>query len=318
MPSHCRRSDLHEHVLAIMDETGADDPYEAVRIKARAVVAEFGSAFGEQPPFHVTAMASFRGLHLSDDDPRFSPDSEIAPEGDGRVVLRVNKNRPEARQRFSICHEIGHTLFPEYDREVRCRKRPDRSFADADDMLESLCDAAASELMFPDPWFADAVASMTLSAPSISQLSSDYKASREATVRRVVEVSPSPLAAVFFSWKLKPTQVRELKRKAATKPLFDELESDAPQPMLRVDYSIANAAFQRQVSGHIPKDKSIPDSGPIHLASTTQSLHSGVDDIDLGTLAGRFRVHALPVYTAAEAVGPGDAASVVAILEPLA
>jgi len=96
-----------------MDETGADDPFEAVRIKAREVVAGFHQTLGKEPPFCTKTLASFRGLHLSDDDPRFSPDSEIAPEGNGRVVLRVNKDRPLCRQRFSISHEIGHTHFPE-------------------------------------------------------------------------------------------------------------------------------------------------------------------------------------------------------------
>ncbi len=98
MPPRHRRSELHEHVVAIMDETGADDPFEAVRIKAREVVAGFHQTLDKEPPFCMKTVASFRGLHLSDDDPRFSPDSEIAPEGNGRVVLRVNKDRPLSRE----------------------------------------------------------------------------------------------------------------------------------------------------------------------------------------------------------------------------
>ena len=157
MPPKHRRSDLHEHIVAIMNETGEDDPYEAVRIKARAVASEYHLAFSEEPPFNVHAIASFRGLHWSDDDPRFSPDSEIAPEADGRVVLRVNTNRPLTRQRFSICHEIGHTLFPDYELAIRCRKGDERTYADPNDLLETLCDVAASELMFPAPWFKDRI-----------------------------------------------------------------------------------------------------------------------------------------------------------------
>lgn len=311
-----RRQYYHLHVQAIIDETGEDDPFEAVRVKARRVVSNYVALFGEQPPFNLKAIASVRGLHWSDDDPRFSPDSEIAPEADGRVVLRVNKSRPESRQRFSIGHEIGHTLFPEYQLAVRCRKRVERNWADPEDLLETLCDVAASELMFPDPWFRDRIDAFELSAANIAELANDYAASRDATVRRLVELHPEPMAAVFFSWKLKPTEQRLVNRNRRQKPLFGE-PLPMPSPMLRVDYAILNDAFERVGTGHIPKDKSVPSEGPIHAASVSQTVQDGECRLDLGTLHGRFRVHALPVFTSEEATGPDGESSVVAILRPL-
>lgn len=298
-----------------MDETGEDDPFDAVRARARHVAEEFFDLFQEEPPFNLKALASLRGLHWSDDDPRFSLDSEISPEGDGRVVLRVNKSRPETRQRFSIGHEIGHTLFPDYQLAVRCRKAVERNWADSDDLLETLCDVAASELMFPNPWFGDRISSMTISAVSVAQLSGDYQASRDATVRRLVESHAEPLAAVFFSWKLKPTEHRLASRNRRQKPLFDD-PLPMPLPMLRVDYAILNAAFDRECVGHIPKDKSIPADGPIYEASITQSLQDGRCDLDLGTLHGRFSVHVLPIFTSEQATGPNGGCSVVTILRP--
>ena len=314
MPKRYRRSDLHEHILAVMDEMSEDDPFEAVRKKAQAVVAQYASAFEEVPPFNVTAVASMRGLHWSNDDPRFSPDSEIAPEADGRVVLRVNKNRPATRQRFSICHEIGHTLFPEYQLAVRCRKGANRSFADATDLIETLCDAAASELMFPVPWFSGRIATMIITAASVAELASDYQASRDATARRLVELHPEPLAAVFLSWKFKPTEIRAAKRHSAERLLFSDMTPETPKPLLRVDYAITNAQFENQFADHIPKDKSVANEGPIYLASITQTLQDGVADLNLGTLQGQFNISALPIFTSADALGPNDASSVVAIL----
>lgn len=313
-PGH--RQGFHEHVQAIIDETGEDDPFEAVRVKARRVVTDYVAIFGEQPPFNLKAIASVRGLHWSDDDPRFSPDSEIAPEADGRVVLRVNKSRPESRQRFSIGHEIGHTLFPEYQLAVRCRKGVDRNWASSEDLLETLCDVAASELMFPDPWFRNRIDSLELSAMNIAELASDYLASRDATARRLVELHSDPLAAVFFSWKLKPTEQRLASRNRRQKPLFGE-PLPMPTPMLRVDYAILNSAFERVGTGHIPKDKSVPSDGPIHAASVTQTVQDGDCRLDLGTLHGRFAVHALPIFTSEDGTGPDGASSVVAILRPL-
>lgn len=310
------RQTFHEHVQSIIDETGEDDPFEAVRVKARRVVADYVAIFGEQPPFNLKAVASVRGLHWSDDDPRFSPDSEIAPEADGRVVLRVNKSRPESRQRFSIGHEIGHTLFPEYQLAVRCRKGVDRNWASSEDLLETLCDVAASELMFPDPWFRNRIDSLELSAANIAELASDYLASRDATARRLVELHPEPMAAVFFSWKLKPTEQRLASRNQRQKPLFGE-PLPMPSPMLRVDYAILNDAFERVGTAHIPKDKSVPSEGPIHAASVTQTVQDGECRLDLGTLHGRFSIHALPLFTSEEVTGPEGASNVVAILRPL-
>ena len=311
-----RATPLHPHIRAVMDETGIDDPFGAIRAKARVVVEDFHGLFQEPPPFNLKAMASARGLHWSDDDPRFSLDSEIAPEADGRVVLRVNKSRPESRQRFSIGHEIGHTLFPEYHLSVRCRKAVERSWADDDDLLETLCDVAASELMFPQPWFTDHISSMDVSAESISQLAQDFAASRDATARRLVELHSEPLAAVFFSWKLKPTEQRLASRNRRQKPLFGA-PLPMPTAMLRVDYAILNSAFGRVGTGHIPKDKSVPSDGPIHAASVTQTVQDGDCRLDLGTLHGWFAVHALPIFTSEDGTGPDGASSVVAILRPL-
>lgn len=317
MPSRFNRASLHSHVLAIMEETGENDPFLAVRRKAQAVAANYFATFAEPPPFNMKAMASLRGLHWSDDDPRYSVDSEIAPEGDGRVVLRINKSRPASRQRFSIGHEIGHTLFPEYQLAVRCRKAIDRSWANSDNLLETLCDVAASELMFPSPWFNDRVSSLAFSAISIAQLAGDYQASRDATVRRLVELSDKPLAAVFFSWKLKPTEARATNRHRNQQDMFPDLGRVQPAPMLRVDYPILNDGFRRKCTDHIPKDKSVQSEGPIYIASTTQTLVDGRCQLDLGTANGTFDISALPIFTPDDNTGPNSACSVVAVLRPV-
>ena len=134
--------------------------------------------------------------------------------------------------------------------------------------------------------------------------------------RRIVDMHTSPLAAVFFSWKLKPTEQRLVSRNRRQIPLFGE-PLPIPAPMLRVDYAIVSEAFERRCSGHIPKDKSVPSDGPIHAASVTQTLQDGDIDLDLGTVAGRFAVHVLPVFTVEDATGPDGASSVVAIIRPL-
>lgn len=311
------RDAVHPHVAAVIKETGAPDAATAVRIKAREVIARYAQTFASEPPFNMLAIASFRGLRLSNDDPRYSVDSEIAPEADGRVVLRVNKERPLSRQRFSIGHEIGHTLFPDYHLAVQCRRTTQRRRINPDDMIENLCDIAASEFLFPVPWFNNRVAGLKLSADSIATLANDCEASRDATVRRLVEVSADPLAAIFFSWKLKPTELRELGRGRKQPTLLPELRRNAPSPKLRVDYAITNDAFERDCPGHIPKDKSITSDGPIFKASSMQSGQSDKFRLDLGPIKGSFHIFALPLYTEEQSLGPERYCSVVAVIRPV-
>ncbi len=317
MPPRRRSTEIHSDIRSIMTETGVDDPYEAVRIKARAFVDEYHTTLGDHPPFNVKAAASLRGLHWSDDAPKFSPDSEIAPESDGRVVLRVNQDRPPTRQRFSICHEIGHTLFPDYQLEVRCRKGAERTFADPNDLLETLCDVAASELMFPTPWFSNEIRSLGTSAFDIAKLADDFEASRESTTRRFVELHSEPMAAVFFSWKLKPTEQRAVRARSKTKPMFEDFVAPLPSPKLRVDYRIINAAFSKVCRDYIPDDKSIPSEGPIFEASLTQEPKDGEQQLDFGCGDRNFLISALPIFTVRKNFGSEDGCTVVAVLQPV-
>ncbi len=305
---------IHPHVRALLEETGEVNPVQAVRARARAIVSEFVEVFGEEPPFNMEALASFRGLLPSDDQPRYSPDSEIVPQ-DGGVVLRVNRDRPVVRQRFSIGHEVGHTLFPGYELDVRCRKPLDSEWADPEDQLEWLCDVAASEFVLPSPWFDRAVAGIEVSATGIRDLARDYHVSAEAAIRRLLEYSVQPIAALFCSWKLKPTQIRQQERDEHQGVMFD-LGSALPDKMLRVDYSVVNEEFRSRCCAHLPRDKSIPFEGPVSAAARTQEPQDGVLWMDLGTTAMEFHVHVLPRYTLPTDTGPDGACSVVAVIRP--
>jgi hypothetical protein len=305
---------IHPHVRAVMQEMQADDPVSAVRAKARALMGQFLEYFPGEPPFDLEALASFRGLKPSQDSPRHSPDSEIAPEN-GQVVLRVNRDRPLVRQRFSIGHEVGHTLFPEFQLAVRCRKANDRDWADPGDQLESLCDVAASEFLFPSPWFEGELRRVRVSAAGVRELAARFLASPEATIRRLVDVEQEPLAAMFCSWKLKPTEIRRVSTDRHQSRMFDDPGS-TPTPKLRVDYSIANDGFRVKCCDHLPRDKSLPSDGPLLDAATTQEPHDGLMWLDLGSVAGRFRVHAIPVFTQGDRVGPNGAVSVAVLIRP--
>ena len=308
---------LHPSALAIVRETGAADPVAAVRVKARALVRLYQDQCGPSPPpLDLEVLASLIGIAMGDEPPRLSPDAELVPVEGGGVEMRVNPGRPATRRRFSMGHEITHTIFPDFDRKVQCRKPRGRERADPDDAIEALCDVGASELLFPLPWFAADAARLAGTAEGILRLARQYEASPEATIRRLVDVSPSPCAAVFLAWKLKPVQERRFAGTRGQTCMFDiDPAADARALReLRVDYCVASEAF-RAGGLFVPGDKSVPNSGVIYEAASGNRCLDGEQDLDLGGARGRFSVRAIPLFTEAGELGPGGERAVAAIVE---
>lgn len=302
----------------LIHSTGCHDASEAIRIKARELIVLHVASFGEPDlPISVDVLASLRGIGRSEEPPVHSPDAELIPNGSGGVIMRVNPDRPETRQRFSVAHEISHTFFPDYTTKAWCRtdaRYRDRS--NADDLIEMLCDIGAAELLFPQPWFRRHAATAN-DAAGLMNLASIYHASREAAIRRYAETSSESVAAVFLVWKLKPTQKRSLKD--ANNPNLFGINSEGALShalKLRIEYSVASDTFKAE-GLYLPKDKSVENEGPIYEAASTGMPTDGECQLDLGQASGIFRVSAVPLSTTAGQVGIATGNTVAAILRPL-
>ncbi len=304
-----------KEVRAILAETGQDSPEEAIRQSAQSLIRQFTQLVSDgAPPFNMEALASLRSIRKSDDPPKFSKDAEIVPDGDRGMIMRLNSERPQTRQRFSIGHEIGHTLFPGYSSTVHCRKGINRDWSDPKDLIENLCDVAASEFLFPEPWFHDAAQSIDGKAAELIALAQTYLASPEATVRRFVEVRDDPEAVIFFRWKHKPSEKKRADGKGQ-KYIFGSKSAFEPERKLRVEYSISNKAFD-QLGIHIPAHKSVEEDCVILQASRLGDCMDATEDIDLGPLAGRYYIWVFPIFTADSDVGPKGERSVAAVISP--
>lgn len=302
----------------LVRSTGANDPAAAIRLKAQELIRLYVASFGEPAmPISVDVLASLRGIARSDELPLHSPDAELVPDGSGGVKMRVNPDLPETRQRFSISHEITHTFFPDYTTKAWCRtdaRHRDRD--DPDQYLEMLCDIGATELLFPQPWFSTDAAAVS-DASGLAQLAAKYHASREATMRRFAETSAEPVAAVFLSWKLKPTQKGSVGRKDQGN-LFGVTHEDEIRDALRlrIEYTAMSEAFKAE--GHfLPKDKSVENEGPIYRAASTGRPADDECDLDLGQASGKYRVWAIPLWTADDQLGSNGENAVAAILRPV-
>jgi hypothetical protein len=179
-----------------------------------------------------------------------------------------------------------------------------------------LCDVGASELILPGPWFIEDATKVS-SAAGLVELAKKYVASREATLRRFAESHERSLAAVFFSWKLKPTQKQTIGNLKQTS-LFgiDPADLALQSKRLRLDYSIPSPRLL-QAGAYLPPDKSIENHGPLFMAASTGQPCDGECWLDLGRFAGTYQVLAIPVWTDDEDLGPNGENGVGAIIEPI-
>lgn len=308
----------HALIEELVRTTGAADAVEAVRAKARGVISSYVATFGEpNMPMNVDVLASMIGIRRSPDAPVHSNDAELVPDEAGGVMMRVNSDRPETRQRFSVAHEISHTFFPGYSSKKWCRTDGRfRKRSDPSEYLEMLCDIGAAELLFPQPWFSHDCAAAK-DATSLFILAATYNASREATLRRYAEIATEPLAAVFFCWKLKPRQKATVGNNRQSNAFGISPEEERRAALrLRIEYAIPSPAF-REAGYYLPVDKSVVSDGPLYHAATHGQPANGECFLELGQAAGRYDVAALPLWTPPEERGPAGENAVAAIIRPL-
>jgi O-acetyl-ADP-ribose deacetylase (regulator of RNase III) len=140
----------------------------------------------------VTLATEFLKLQVvATDDVR---EARTVPAGDvGRI--EYNPNRPRERRRYSVAHEIAHTLFPDYAKRVRHRGSHHSKRPGSDDwQLEALCNIAAAEILMP----VGTLPLMDRAAFSVDALASlrpKYDVSMEAVVIRAVHIADFPCAA---------------------------------------------------------------------------------------------------------------------------
>ena len=127
-------------VLALTQEQ--DDPVSVIIEKVRAVILDAVEDGWSGPPFDPFHLADKLRIPVTPRDDVL--DAMLVPSGAGSRI-EFNPNRPPGRIRFSLAHEIAHTLFPDYRSEIRQRGS---SRGDAW-QAELLCNVAAAEILMP-------------------------------------------------------------------------------------------------------------------------------------------------------------------------
>jgi IrrE N-terminal-like domain len=87
---------------------GAEDPETEILERAQRMVLEAVELGWAGPPFDPFELARLRGLEIMPREDLY--DARVLSAG-SRLRIEYNPARPRARQRYSIAHEIAHTLF---------------------------------------------------------------------------------------------------------------------------------------------------------------------------------------------------------------
>lgn len=163
------------------DERQASQPNWALaRQTARAVLKEFRIV---APPVDVKAIIAGRGLTVVSVEVNGSLSGQLYP--DVREIVINTLGRSEARQRFTMAHELGHWVLGHHLRG----ELPDDTlgFAGAFEgdgssegrsAVEIEANTFAAELLMPGAWIRKLTKPLKAGAPD--QLAAQYRVSREA------------------------------------------------------------------------------------------------------------------------------------------
>lgn len=169
---------------SVLKLAGNEDPIAAVARRARELALRARDQGWRGPPFNPVAIADLLKIPVE-------PNADVA---DACTVatstgLKIQFNPTQARERvrFSIAHELAHTLFPDVAEKTRHRGNVNNG---DEWQLEMLCNVAAAEFVMP---------AGSLSAreqlPAIEQLMVErrrFDVSAEAYLIRSVKMTTAP------------------------------------------------------------------------------------------------------------------------------
>ena len=177
----------HPSVLTLNDP----DPISAIVTRARNMVLKAMEQGWSGPPYNPFALAEMLGIKLLPTEDVL--DARTHSDSSGRFTIEFNPQRPAARTRYSIAHELGHTLFPDCAEATRNRATHIEMQED-DWQLESLCNIAAAEILIPFGTLHEEL-SMRPSIGLILELRRKYLVSCEAIANRLTKLSAYPCVA---------------------------------------------------------------------------------------------------------------------------
>jgi hypothetical protein len=228
--------------FSLFDVVAGTNPGLDERAVIRLACEQLLSEAEAEPPIPVERVASLRGIvEIGVADQPFA--GMLSPRG-SNLVVTVRSSDGYERQRFTVCHETGHTFFAGYSqRQFRCggEKTP----------LEQRCDIAAAELLLPHRFFEVDLAAGGFDLSTTEDLAEGYQASIEASALRSVDLWKEPAMLLVFRHRHKPAE-RGREHLCEPQLRLDYAHSQGEWPYLRHHKSVsAESAFGRAHAGEL-------------------------------------------------------------------
>ncbi len=197
----------HESIDALLAFHKERKPKPLIQRLAREKVAYAKARGWEGPPYCPKILASMFGIKCKEVHHDIGGDGRILPYPDGKLWIEYQNNVFPERQRFTIFHELAHTLFPDFCEFLPRKHTPDKKLKDPEKAFEALCDAGAAEMLLPlEDFTGDLSSHGPLNFEVIHSLRKRYEASVHATTHRFVDlINGIPCSAAFFNDQRQPS-----------------------------------------------------------------------------------------------------------------
>lgn len=169
------------------------DPIFAIQNKAKQMVLEAVEKGWDGPPYDPFRLAELNDIRVYPNDDVL--DARLVPDDLDGFLIEFNPHRPPARIRFSVAHEIAHTLFPDCSDAIR--NRIDIGSTRGDEwQLELLCNIGAAEVLMPLAY--SDLRNEDVGIDNLLRLRRQYDVSTEAILIRIAKLT-SRSCAIFSS-----------------------------------------------------------------------------------------------------------------------
>ena len=184
---------------SVVTFAGDDDPIGVMQAKVKETILNAADHGWNGPPYDPFHLADLLDVDVMPNHEVF--DARTVTTGDRGLLIEFNPLRPHGRIRYSVAHEIAHTLFPDCHETVRNRERSG-DFSDDDWQLELLCNLGAAEILMPSGY--GDLGNESIDINNLLRLRSEFDVSTEAILLRMAKLTSVP-CTVFAAARVEDT-----------------------------------------------------------------------------------------------------------------
>lgn len=253
--------------VALCQQTGIRDAEEAIDAAVDRLLEEAGE---NGPRADLEVLASFRGVREVN-HAEMQEAGRLLPVGAG-YVIEVNAVHPAGKQRFTVAHEICHTLFNEAEQATGGTIDAETGLFNPKREEEYLCDRGAGRLLLHPSWLGPLATDRTASVDTLLELSELCGASLEATAFQLARLALWPCTVVCWEPGL-----RKAERVRPAQLGLPGVPRPTPVEKLR-----ARRVYAPPAGLFIPLNKSVDEGTPVHMALVEQGRAEGEITFALG------------------------------------